>query len=62
MSPSAPMTPKEFAADVLGGRRSARWVCARCREYQKTRGKRGIPTVTPGKPYLIPPRAAEAFR
>jgi hypothetical protein len=56
------MTPKEFAAEVLAGRRSPRWVCDRCREWRKSRGRKGIPTVTPGKPYLIPPSAAEAFR
>ena len=51
---TGPLTPKEFAADVYDGKRSAKWVRARCREYIRTRGRNGIAVVSRKKPYLIP--------
>jgi hypothetical protein len=51
---NGPLTPKEFAADVFDGKRSARWVRARCREYIRTHGKKGIAVISRQRPYLIP--------
>jgi len=58
MNATAPLTPKEYAAEEFGERRSAKWVRNQCAEYIRTRGKSGIPVVAvngkPAKPYLIP--------
>ena len=59
--PARLLTPKEFAAAVLDGRRSERWVQERCREFIRTRGRRGIPVAYPSRPYLIHPKAAHQF-
>lgn len=61
MTQAAPYTPKEFASDVLGGKRSAKWVRRECRLYRKTKGKAGIPVISTDGPYLIPPSAAARF-
>lgn len=57
----APLTPKEYAAEVFGGKRSATWVRHQCALYVKTGGKRGIPVVGKKPPYLIPAPARGLF-
>lgn len=54
MTPGAPITPKEFAADVFGGKVSARWVRAQCHRWVESGGSEGIAVITPKRPYLIP--------
>lgn len=56
-----PVTPKEFSA-AIGGLRSAWWVRAQCRLWLKSRGKRGIETLTRSAPYIIPGSELDRFR
>jgi hypothetical protein len=55
-----PLTPKEFAA-ALGGLRSERWVTRQCRLWLKSKGKRGIQTLTASR-YIIPGSELQRFR
>ncbi|HWZ95662.1 MAG TPA: hypothetical protein VNW30_10745 [Opitutaceae bacterium] len=57
----APLTPKEFADEVFGGKRCAKWVRYQCALYVKTSGKRGIPVLGKKPPYLIPATARGLF-
>ena len=50
-----PLTPKEFASDVLSGLRSPRWVCDRIKSGE-------IKAVYPRRPYLIDPSEVSRFR
>lgn len=54
MNERAPLTPKEVADLVFGGKRSERWVRNECRRFINTRGRRGIAVLCGCKPYLIP--------
>jgi hypothetical protein len=54
LNPNAPLTPKEFAADVFGGKRSAAWVREECAKWIRTRGREGIAVISANRPYLIP--------
>lgn len=51
---AGPLTPKEFAADVFDGKRSARWVRQQIRLWLRTKGRRGIAVIARSKPWLIP--------
>jgi hypothetical protein len=61
MSAPGPLTPKEYAAEEFGGKRSAKWVRHQCALYIQSKGKRGIPVVSAKPPYLIPPTARGLF-
>jgi hypothetical protein len=54
MNPAAPLTPKEYAAEEFGGRRSPAWVRAQCALFIRTKGREGIAVVAASRPYLIP--------
>jgi hypothetical protein len=57
----APLTPKEYAAEEFGGKRSPVWVRHQCALYVRSKGKRGIPVVSAKPPYLIPASARGLF-
>lgn len=62
MKPGQPLTPKEFADEVFGGKLAPRWVRARCKDFVRTKGKCGIAVVLASRPYLIPASEVERFR
>ena len=62
MNPAAPITPKEFADAVFGGRRSARWVRRQCAQFVTTKGRAGIAVISPARPYLIPAVECDRWR
>lgn len=59
--PMALLSPKEFAADTLEGRRSARWVRKQCRLWLHSKGRKGIAVAWPCPPYLIPASECRRF-
>ena len=54
MNANGPLTPKEFAAEVFDGKRSARWVRSQIRLFLRTKGQSGIAVISRSKPWLIP--------
>ena len=59
MSLRATYTPKEFADEILAGKRSAKWVRQQCRQWRAS-GRGGIRTSPVGH-YLIPQSEAVRF-